>query len=104
MKTRRAVMKTQCSSGLVALAVVFILATAAIPAQAHSDSGCAPNGNRFNLVSLVNPAFIGSHPMQTQASESVAFILGRGGHGDDLVVGTALDVRQFGNQTLTFQD
>jgi hypothetical protein len=98
MKTRKVVVKAQSSKG-PALAVVLTLTMAAfLPIQAHGASACAPNGNRFDLEPLVNAFFIGSHPFQTQASESVALMLGRGGSGDDLVVGTALDARTFGEQ------
>lgn len=51
------------------------------------SSGCNPNGNQFDMESLVNA------PLAGQVNESVGFILGRGGNGVDLVVGAAQDVR-----------
>jgi hypothetical protein len=48
---------------------------------------CNPNGATFNFAPLVNASLHG------QANESIGFMLGRGGNGNDLVVGAALDYR-----------
>ncbi len=50
-------------------------------------SGCAPDGNRFDLEPLTSAAFYG------QYNEAVAAIPNRGGNGADVVVGGAEDER-----------
>jgi hypothetical protein len=72
---------------LLNLTVALALTVFATPASAAS-SGCNPNGHVFNLAPLVNPALNG------QSLASVAFLRGRGGNGDDLVVGAGEDYRQ----------
>jgi hypothetical protein len=96
-KSRHATTATLMLAVLLVLSAVSPSYSAA-QQPTNPASGCTPSGTRFDLEPLVNAFFIGSHPFQTQASESVALMLGRGGSGDDLVIGTALDARTFGQQ------
>ena len=88
---------------LAVFAMLFGLHSSAAAQQPRKPaSGCAPNGNRFNLEPLVNAPFLDSHPFMSQASELVAVLPQRGGNGNDLVVGVAMDARQFFETPLIF--
>jgi len=68
------------------VAVLSFIAMLSLSARAQdSPTGCAPNGNKFNLAPLTNAV--------GQYDESVAVLPGAGLNGTDLVVGTALDTR-----------
>ncbi len=69
-------------------AMLLGLQLTAMAQQTRKPSpSCSPNGATFNFAPLVNASLHG------QANESVGFMLGRGGNGNDLVVGAALDYR-----------
>src|SRR5271156_2369693 len=81
------------------IALLTILAGALVGGKpfAHAASSCnGPNGSLFNLEARTNAV--------VQVAQSVAFLPGRTGQGNDLVVSTASDARGLlTNTTSTLQ-